>query len=329
MLTSPIPLLGSVRIHRGLTQQDLAARAGSSQGVISAIESGRTPFTVNLAQTLADALDTVPELIQQLAPEPLVLLRLQASLPAKVVNRLVADLALAHFHVRQLLGPTTADVPHGADGASPIEHARALREAWSLPPGPIDNMIRLLETHGVVCLWRDTSAIHAGAVGSWAYGEHPVIFLGRHLWPRAARVELARELARRVLHGPSSVTSTNAVDEFADEFLIPEREVVWSPTGKVDRPRLAALEETWGVPPAALLRAAYRAGAISQTHRRKLHSVVLDIGTDAAPASRERPYTILHAVRRAASSGRGFQAAAASACIDLPALQREYLADAG
>ncbi len=330
MQTSPPPLLGPVRIKHGLTQQDLATRTGISQGAISAFESGRSQLTTEVTETLSSALGARPQLLQQPAPEPAVYQRLQSSLPAKSVNRSLADLSLAHFHVGRLLGVASSDLPSSEPGASAGDHARAVRRAWGVPRGPVTNMIRLLEEHGVICLWRDTSQIHTGALGSWTQGAHPVILLGRQLTARAARVELARELGRAVLHSHPLGTDDDAVMDFADEFLLPERDVVWSRAGAIDRARLGALEEEWGVPPVTLLRAAHQAGAISKTHRRMLNSVVLDIGTEAAPVARERPRALLDAIRRqAAASSGGFEAVAASALIDLPDLQREYLADAG
>lgn len=330
MQTSPIPLLGSIRVRRGLTQQDLAKRAGASQGFISALESGRSPLNSDLAGILAGALDSLPELLRKPAPNPLILQRLQGSLPARTVKLVVADLALAHFHVRQLLGSPSANVLRDTRAASPTDHARAFRETWRVPPGPVKDMIRLVEEHGIVCLWRETSAIHTGAVGSWAHGEHPVIFLGRELSPRAARVELAREIGRAAMQHLPAPPTADEVDTFAEEFLLPERDVAWSRFGALDWSRAGLLEEEWGVPPAVLLRAAYRAGAITKTRRRMLNSIVLDMGTDATPAARERPRRLLDAVQQqAAVLGGGFDRVAAHALLDLPSLQRDYLANAG
>lgn len=330
MHASPIPLLSAVRISRGFTQQDLARRSGASQGFISALESGRTALNKNLADILADALDAPPELLQQRSPEPLILQRLQRSLPSKAVKRVIADLSLAHFHLKQLLDSPSANMPRDRRASSPADHARALREAWNVPSGPVSNMIRLVEAQGIICLWRDTSEIHTGAVGSWALGEHPVIFLGSALPPRAARFELAREIGRAAMQHLPTPATANEVDEFTDEFLLPEDDVVWSRSGPMDSSRLGALEEEWGVTPDALLRAAYRADAISKTRQRMLKSVVIDLGTDATPAVRERPGAVVESVReRARTLGGGFELVAADALLSLRSLQRDYLANAG
>jgi hypothetical protein len=52
---TPGELLRDVRRRRGLTQADLARRAGTSQPVVSAYEHGRRDPTVGTLQRLVDA----------------------------------------------------------------------------------------------------------------------------------------------------------------------------------------------------------------------------------------------------------------------------------
>ncbi len=48
--------IGVIREHRGMTQTELAERAGTSQGAISMIESGQRSPSWDMAERLADAL---------------------------------------------------------------------------------------------------------------------------------------------------------------------------------------------------------------------------------------------------------------------------------
>lgn len=55
--------LKAVRLWRGITQVELARRAGLGQGYLSDIESGRRPGTPELLRGLAATLDVPPEWI--------------------------------------------------------------------------------------------------------------------------------------------------------------------------------------------------------------------------------------------------------------------------
>lgn len=323
-----VPLLGPVRVAKGLTQVEVARQSAISQAVISGLESGRTPMTGDIAATLAGVLEAPPELLQASAPNPRVLQRLQKSLPAQTVKTLSAEFSLAHFHARLLLGRASPLIPR-LEGASPSDRAAALRRAWRVPSGPIDNVVRLLEAHGVVVLLRDTSGLRTPALGSWSKGEHPIIFLGIQTPPREARVALAREIGHAVMHNEASTAGNVDADEFAAGFLLPPDDIVWTRSGPMDRSRLGNLEEEWGVSASVLLAAARGTDAISATLQRKLNSIVLDIGTDASPHPRERPRTLLESVQRRVAAGVSIESVAARALLTRETLHTKFLAGAG
>ncbi len=282
-----------------------------------------------VANSLANTLTVPTGLLRARAPQPYILQRLQSSLPAHLVKTLRAEFSLAHFHIRRLLGRPAASWPRLAPEARPSEHASALRRSWRVGAGPIEDMVGLLESHGVVVLMRDLSGLRTPAVGSWSQDEHPVVFLDPGTSPREARAALAREIGHAVMHKRPAHQSTREAIEFATELLLPSQEVIWNWVAQMDRTRLRDLEETWGVPASVILDAARRAGAITSTQQRKLKSIVSGIGTEARPHPRERPRALLAAVQRQVAAGATLDHVAASMLLDRASLQTKFLAGAG
>lgn len=282
-----------------------------------------------LADSLANTLGAPAGLLRARAPQPHILQRLQSSLPAHVVKTLRAEFSLAHFHVRRLLGQPSASWPQLAPEERPAEHASALRRSWRVGTGPIEDMVGLLELHGVIVLMRDLSGLRTPAVGSWSQGEHPVVFLDPGVSPREARAALAREIGHAVMQNRPADQDFREATEFAAELLLPSQEVIWNWVAPMDRTRLRDLEEMWGVPASVIVHAAHRAGAMTSTQQRKLKSIVSDIGTDARPHPRERPRALLAAVQRQMAAGATLDNVAASMLLDRASLQSKFLAGAG
>lgn len=57
------------RKHRGLTQQQLAERVGTSKGHISDLEAGKKAFVQDMIELLAVALNTTPGQLIEIPPE--------------------------------------------------------------------------------------------------------------------------------------------------------------------------------------------------------------------------------------------------------------------
>ncbi len=321
MNDSRCPLLASVRTSKQLTQANLAEQSGVSQAVISGIERGRTPFAPEVAQRLAGALDVSVELVTSPTPAVRIVAPLQSSLPAQVTKTLTAELTLAHFHLRRLLGGGSNPIPVPGSDRGAKELARQLRESWAVPAGPISNLVALVEQHGVACIVRDTSAVRLDAVGSWPDGDRPIVFLNNRVSPRERRLALALELGH-VLARPDGVDA----HEFAAEFLMPSADVTWCSVGPLTWTRLGELEEHWGLPSRAVLVHARRVGAVSATQHRHLTSLVREMGTKAARAYAEEPSLVVAAVRQVERDDGG--QAAARMLLSPGELRRRFLAGA-
>lgn len=318
-------LLTAVRVVRGVTQAELAARSGISQAEISHLEAGRRDATPSRLAALASALDVPTDLLVGEVDPPRILHLLQASLPSRAIHRLRAEVTLAGIRLDLLLSDASPahELP-SAHASTAAEAAHALRVAWHVPPGPIANLVTLVETHGIACLLRDLSQVKVHALGNWRAPERAFLFLNASSPPRKRRLALAHELGHALMStGPSKQAEAGA-DAFAHEFLMPRADIegqLWNLTWS----RLGALEEEWGVPALTIAGRARDIRAISTTHHRRLRAELLDMGSDASAATTERPTLVASAIRR---RGVSLAETAVDALTSAEELRRDYLAGA-
>ncbi|KQZ23920.1 hypothetical protein ASD43_05800 [Microbacterium sp. Root553] len=73
------------------------------------------------------------------------------SVAATTVNRVMAEFALAFLRT-ELLAPGTRHTlrPPGTDDARASDRAERLRREWDMSPSPVRQLVRLLETHGII-----------------------------------------------------------------------------------------------------------------------------------------------------------------------------------
>lgn len=181
-------------------------------------------------------------------------IRKQALAHAFLVHDLVVDVERA---VR-LPESTMPDFPirESATQDEIAAIAERVRRDWAIPPGPIDNMVRLLERQGVIvaCLTTDTQKVDAFSV---YFNKHPVVVLTRNKRNRVrSRFDAGHELAHLVMHRSLNEWAKHAEQQahwFASAFLLPADQVRDELPSTVDWRRLAQLKQRWGVSMSALL----------------------------------------------------------------------------
>lgn len=180
---------------------------------------------------------------------------------ALVVPQCVRDLIDALEHEVLLPDCKFPRVPVGADDPqSAVEQAAAdVRDAWGLPPGPVDNVLKLLEQHGIVCV-RHSLGQHDVDAFSVPFEERAVVVLGgdKNASDRG-RFTGSHELGHLVMHDLENA-GTKAIEaqahRFAGAFLMPEpvaREIL---PARADWRELVRLKKQWGMSIGALLRRA-------------------------------------------------------------------------
>lgn len=154
-----------------------------------------------------------------------------------------------------------------ADTADPIAAARNLRKSWGISPGPVYNVLQLLESSGVIVVIREFGTVAQDAVTTWPQrsSTDAMIVLNSGLAPDRQRFTLAHELGHLVLHSEPGEHDEDEANAFASEFLAPAEDIQPDLLGlrTSDFPKLLKLKEKWGLSIAALIRRARDLSLIS------------------------------------------------------------------
>jgi Zn-dependent peptidase ImmA (M78 family)/transcriptional regulator with XRE-family HTH domain len=269
---------------RGLSQAELAARVGLTQGHLSRIEQGLSEPTVETVERLARALELPKSFLEQpdrvyglpVSVHPM--FRKKANIGQRELDRIRAELNIRIVHLQRLLQAVEfeGDMPlprldldrYGGD----IEQVAGLvRRSWLLPPGPIENLTEAVERAGVLVSLCDFRGAPVDGLTLAVPGLPPCIFLNRHSPADRLRFSLAHEVGHLVLHhgGPTPEMEDEA-SAFAAALLMPARDVFHQYGERVTLPRLAQMKRYWRVAMAALLMRAKRLGVVNYNQERYL-----------------------------------------------------------
>jgi Zn-dependent peptidase ImmA (M78 family) len=138
-----------------------------------------------------------------------------------------------------------------------IEHAaKQVRALWGIAPGPVPDVVELLEAHGITVIRLPLGSSDVDAF-SLPFADHPVVVLSTDKDDRArSRFDGAHELGHLVVHG-EQIWGVKEVEtqahRFAAEFLMPAAQIYDQLPTTVDWPTLFELKRHWQVSLAALL----------------------------------------------------------------------------
>lgn len=156
----------------------------------------------------------------------------------------------------------------------------AVRELWNVPPGPVANVVRLLESQGVIVARLHSNGRKLDAFSRW-FASRPVVILWADKGDKArSRFDAAHELGHLVMHSdadPLSIDQERQAHMFASAFLMPADSV------RGDLVRSAPSQHTWdpvlqrraywGVSAKALLYRSRELGALNEaTFRRAMQN---------------------------------------------------------
>lgn len=254
--------LTQARVLAELTKPELAERIGVSATAIGHYEAGATRPRPDLLPTIARVLDVPVEYFATGRP----LGRLDA---AEVHFRSLRstrakDRAKAAAYAGQLwelvytletrVRFPERDLPEIAEGASPVEAARRLREHWGIGRGPIAHLGATLESRGIVISLAphaDQAVARVSAYSTDALGR-PLIVIASERVVSVCRYRFtcAHELGHLLLHPnplPGDLRQEREADEFAAEFLTPRAEIGPLLPSAVRIDELGQLGRQWGV----------------------------------------------------------------------------------
>ncbi|HEX2300840.1 MAG TPA: XRE family transcriptional regulator [Pseudonocardiaceae bacterium] len=218
------------------------------------------------------------------------------------------------------------DLPDlGEAAGDPRSAAREVRVAWDMAPGPVPQLVRLLESKGVVVAFLSFSDASRVDAFSTAAGCRPTVVLtGDESGALQTRFSAAHELAHLLLHAeviPGDSRHEREADAFAAEFLMPAGEIAAELPTRVDLPALLRLQRRWGVPVAALLHRCRELRTLSETSYQRATMRLSRLGWRAAEPEgepgTERPALLAGAFDVAA--GRGVTVGTLADELQLPA----------
>jgi Zn-dependent peptidase ImmA (M78 family)/transcriptional regulator with XRE-family HTH domain len=329
----------------GLLQQELAERIDTTQSAISQYEDpdGRVKPSPKKIARLSLALGVPPgfftgEVGVRLDPNSCHF-RKRRRARRKDQNRVLARadmvLILSDYLNKLMQLPDSAldEVKAKVKSKEDVEQlAQRVRDAWDLGQGPLPNIVRLLEGHGVFVLEAMTDTIDLDAFSTWRRGR-PVVLLGSDKGSGSRRrFDAAHELGHLLMHPdcqPGDKEREREADRFAGAFLMPAESFTRECPSRLSWPHLRALKKRWGVSLQAII---YRAGELEVFTRytvRKAHQQLRTRGwhinePDEPPI--EQPSLFARAIGLLSDQGFGLSRIADEARMGVDQIERLLLA---
>ena len=277
--------LRQARIYRGLTVAELAKQIGCQRQTLSMYEIAKSqPSDKTVVEKLARALDFPIHYFyetQSLHASGTVYFRSLLTTNKKYRNEQIVKMCFLSqvftFLQDYIVFPKFEAVAIH-DDCAPETAAAILREEWGLGQGPIDNLISVVEQHGIIVTCFNTSTDDVDAFSQLVDIEESPTFLIAYSSNKtsAARIhfDIAHELGHICLHEWSDdiedipkeefKTRERQANDFASAFLLPEE------TFKIDAlsgPQTIAyykhLKKKWKVSIAAMIRRAEKLGVMT------------------------------------------------------------------
>lgn len=189
------------------------------------------------------------------------------------------------------LNPTPQEVAAAAAGA---------RALMKVAAGPVGNVVRLLEAHGVVVLRLPADVDRGVDAFSVASVNRPMVLLSPMKDDRArSRFDAAHELGHLILHHdvePGNKMIEAQAHSFAAEFLMPADEIVEDLPRRVDWERLHAAKRRWGTSLKALVYRAHSLGLMTDASYQRANRDLARAGNpEAGPLGPPESPTVLGA----------------------------------
>jgi Zn-dependent peptidase ImmA (M78 family) len=260
--------------------------------------------------------------------------RKQKTMPAPLLDRLESQMFLADLQVSSILRDLEIEAPNefvtldpqDYEDGSPRLIAQIVRRLWHIPPGPIRNVVQIIESAGAVVVFRDFQTPKLDGLSCWPRDSVPLFFINSQLPMDRARFTLAHELGHLVMHAtpPADDPEVEAHD-FASELLMPAAEI-GPDLRDLRATRLPNLKAYWGTSMASIVKAAASLGFASPGTVKSLYVQLSRRGyhTDEPFAPPREEPTILRDALAVQLQERGFTVSELAALADL--LPDEFVA---
>ncbi|MCB9851536.1 MAG: ImmA/IrrE family metallo-endopeptidase [Phycisphaerales bacterium] len=264
-----------------MTQTDLARATGYDQSVVSRMESGDIAITESAAVEFSKALKVPVSFFRQTdrlygLGASFLFHRKRQTIPNPDLKKIQAEVNIIQMQLSRLLRGVPLESEYhvptfevGVDG-SPAEIARLVRAEWQLPAGPIRNLVKVVESAGIFVIYHRFHIPKVDGASLWITGLSPFVVLNERMPGDRTRWTLAHELGHMVMHRSVSKSIEDEADEFASEFLMPERDITLD-LRDLTLPKAANLKLTWRSSMQALIYRAKDVRAITPEKYKSLY----------------------------------------------------------
>ena len=277
-------LLALARKSRGLTQSALATSTGVHQSLITRYEGGQRAVQGDDLAVIAQFLDYPESFFYRringvTAPtSDSSWHRARTSLPVNVLHSAYANAGIRWLEVATLtegydIGAEVLPLLPHYEYSDPERVAATVRAAWALPPGPVHNITRLVESKGCVVFAHPFGHRKLDAFSARIVGQPAFIHINESLPPDRWRYTVAHELGHLVMHSDLSCVPDDAEGDahrFASAFLMPASDIQYM-LHNLSIPALAALKLEWKVSMSSLVKRADTLRTILPAQARALY----------------------------------------------------------
>lgn len=271
-------MIGLRRRMLSLSQAELSALSGITQGALSKIEQGIKEASDELVARLATALKCPTSFFFQAEREyglPIsahAMFRKKVSTSQKVLDRVIAELNVRIAHTRKFLSAVefAPELPFPVYDLDDFEGkpdavAENVRRAWLMPRGPIRSLTEYAERAGCLVVHCEMEAAKIDGVSYRIPGLPPIVFLNRNQPADRLRFSLAHELGHLVMHAYPSPSMEQEANQFASALLMPAADIGPELQGLTIE-KAAYMKPVWRVSMAAMI---YRASDLNKIDRYK------------------------------------------------------------
>lgn len=266
------------RKRRRLTLSKLAKESGVSRQMLSAYSNGGSEPSVTTLQILAEKLqveigfllggdvDEIPEAaVSFRARTKLTATQKDGALAAGRIALLLGEWIDARFNLPKPDVPTLPKLP-------PEQAAEVVRVRWGLGSQPIDNLLHLLEAHGVRVYSLTEEFLNVDAF-SMHWNGTPVMWLSTRKSGERGRFDAAHELGHLVLHSeersPEGPVQEDEANRFAAAFLMPRSSIIAANLHHATASRILSAKQQWKVAAMALTHRLHELGQLTDWEYRQ------------------------------------------------------------
>lgn len=269
------------RESRGLTQTSMAKLTSFTQATLSKIEKGLYHVSEDMIDEMSNILGYRKDFFYKgHEVYPLRHFYFRKNLGSTITNskKLESIINITSSNIIDLVESVdiAVDIPYvdlKKDRLTPEMVAIQVRQYFSLPKGPIKNLINALEKQGIIIHFIDFKDLKISGVSFITPNGIPLIIINNNI-PNSRKIfTIAHELGHLIMHYKGGIIGEDRdtekeANKFASEFLVPTADIKFD-LKNLNEEKLFALKQYWKVSIQSLIYKANELDLISKDQHRR------------------------------------------------------------